>query len=318
MTNPPNVTPEMLELLERRLADNVGERVERTLKVRYAGIVAAVLFVLGLAGYSWIDNLVIKAIGPVSKDAERTITEMNIQLDLARENKRKLDALVEQITTDADAAQRRIESFQTRLAKQQEEFDATLASINDQLGAVVVRRRELEADMLENRTSIGAGLGETRDTVAALAHLTADIADLAGAGRTDAAEQIQHLRQQAQTLAERAEQAATGQTLATVFVQYGKSVAPDVARSVADTLRGEGYLVPGEDRMPNDSREVRYFYMEDRTTATELATKATSTLAALGYADLPVEVRDFTGWAKAKPRTGTLELWLALPEAKAG
>ena len=107
--------------------------------------------------------------------------------------------------------------------------------------------------------------------MAALAHLTADIADLAGAGRTDAAEQIQHLRQEAQTLAERAEQAATGQTLATVFVQYGKSVAPDVARSVADTLRGEGYLVPGEDRMPNDSREVRYFYMEDRATATELA-----------------------------------------------
>jgi hypothetical protein len=183
MTNPPNVTPEMLELLERRLADNVGERVERTLKVRYAGIVAAVLFVLGLAGYSWIDNLVIKAIGPVSKDAERTITEMNIQLDLARENKRKLDALVEQITTDADAAQRRIESFQTRLGKQQEEFDATLASINDQLGAVVVRRRELEADMLENRTSIGAGLGETRDTVAALARIIHEAATGLAVGR---------------------------------------------------------------------------------------------------------------------------------------
>ena len=137
MTNPPNVTPEMLELLERRLAENVGDRVERTLKVRYAGIVATVLFVLGLAGYSWIENLVVKAIGPVSKDAERTIAEMSWQLDLARENKRKLDALVEQITTDADAAQRRIESFQARLTKQQEEFDTTLASLNDQLGAVV-------------------------------------------------------------------------------------------------------------------------------------------------------------------------------------
>ena len=86
MTNPPNMTPEMLELLERRLAENVGDRVERTLKVRYAGIVATVLFVLGLAGYSWIENLVVKAIGPVSKDAERTIAEMTWQLDQAREN----------------------------------------------------------------------------------------------------------------------------------------------------------------------------------------------------------------------------------------
>ena len=33
--------------------------------------------------------------------------------------------------------------------------------------------------------------------------------------------------------------------------------------------------------MPNDSREVRYFYMEDRATATELASKAGSALAAL-------------------------------------
>src|SRR5688500_14014933 len=122
-------SPETLELLERRLAERVGDRVERTLKIRYAGIIAAVLFVLGLAGYSWIENLVVKAIGPVSKDAERTITEMNFQLELARDNKRKLDALVDQITTDADAAQRRIESFQTRLAKQQEEFDTALASL---------------------------------------------------------------------------------------------------------------------------------------------------------------------------------------------
>ncbi len=319
MTNPPNVTPEMLELLERRLADNVGERVERTLKVRYAGIVAAVLFVLGLAGYSWIDNLVVKAIGPVSKDAERTITEMNFQLELARENKRKLDALIEQITTDADAAQRRIESFQARLGKQQEEFDTTLESINDQLGAVVVRRRELEADVLESRNSIGGGLAETRDTVAALAHLTADIADLAGiAERAEVTSQVARLRQEAQSLAARAEQAAAGVREATVFVQYGKSVAPDVARAVADSLRGDGYLIPSEDRMPNDSREVRYFYLEDRPAAGDLANQTSSALAQLGFADLGVEVRDFTGWAKAKPRTGTLELWLALPEPTAG
>jgi hypothetical protein len=318
MTNPPNVTPEMLELLERRLADNVGERVERTLKVRYAGIVAAVLFVLGLAGYSWIDNLVIKAIGPVSKDAERTITEMDVQLDLARENKRKLDALIEQLTSDADAAQRRIESFQTRLTKQQEEFDGTLVSINDQLGAVVVRRRELEADMVENRTSLGAALDETRTMVAELAQVTEDLADLAGDGRAEVADRVAALRQQARALAERAEQAASGSHLATVFLQYGKTVAPEVARSVGDALRSDGFIVPGEDRMPNDSREVRYFYPDDREAATALAAKATAALASLGYADLAVEVRDFTSWAKAKPRAGTLELWLALPEASAG
>ena len=314
MTNPPNVTPEMIELLERRLAENVGDRVERTLKVRYAGIVATVLFVLGLAGYSWIENLVVKAIGPVSKDAERTIAEMTWQLDLARENKKKLDALVEQITTDADAAQRRIESFQARLTKQQEEFDTTLTSLNDQLGAVVVRRRELEADLQQNRTSVVASLGATRADVAELAKLTADLAALTGSDRPEVTE----LRAEATALAERAERDATGEKLATVFVQYGRSVPPELAQSLAETLKGEGYIVPSEDRMPNDALEVRYFHGEDRDAANALAIRANAGLAALGFADADVGVKDFTAWNKARPRAGALELWLALPETKAG
>jgi hypothetical protein len=318
MTDLPNVTPEMLELLERRLAEDIADRVERTLKVRYAGIMAAVLFMLGLAGYSWIENLVVKAIGPVSKDAERTIAEMTWQLDLARENKKKLDVLVEQINSDAEAAQRRIESFQTRLGKQQEEFDGTLVSINDQLGAVVVRRRELEADLQHNSSSIVAGLDQTRAEVASLARLTAELAGLAASGRSEAGEQAARLQAEAKQLAEQAERVATGDRLATVFVQYGKSVATEVAQAVAESLKGAGYVVPTEDRMPTDAREVRFFHAEDRTAADELARQTAATLQTLGFPGLLVEVRDFTNWPKAKPRAGALELWLALPEAKAG
>jgi hypothetical protein len=318
MTSLPNVTPEMLELLERRLADNVGDRVERTLKVRYAGIVAAVLFVLGLAGYSWIENLVVKAIGPVSKDAERTITEMNFQLELARENKRKLDALVDQITTDADAAQRWIESFQTRLGKQQEEFDTALASLNDQLGAVVVRRRELEADLQQNRTSVVANLAATRADVANLAGMTAELADVAGAGRPELAERVAKLQTMSAALVERMQREAAGEVLATVFIQYGKSVPPELAASLGTALKGEGYIMPSEDLMPNDAREVRFFHAQGRDAANTLAARVSAGLGALGFPDLGVAVQDFTSWNKARPRAGTLELWLALPEANAG
>jgi hypothetical protein len=317
MTNPPNVTPEMIELLERRLAENVGDRVERTLKVRYAGIVATVLFVLGLAGYSWIESLVVKAIGPVSKDAERTIAEMSWQLDLARETKKKLDALVEQITTDADAAQRRIESFQARLTKQQEEFDTTLASVNDQLGAVVVRRRELEADLQQNRTSVVAGLAATRADVAELARMTAELAELADDDRPELAGRVAELQAEATALIERAQREATGEKLATVFIQYGKSVRPELAQSLAETLKSDGYVVPSEDRMSNDALEVRYFQGQDLEAANALAAKVTTALAALGFPQLDVAVKDLTAWNKARPRTaGTMELWLALPGTK--
>jgi hypothetical protein len=315
MTNPPNVTPEMLELLERRLAENVGDRVERTLKVRYAGIVATVLFVLGLAGYGWIENLVVKSIGPVSKDAERAMMEIDYELTEARENKKKLDALVEQITTEAESAQRRIESFQARLTKQQEEFDAALGSVNDQLGAVVVRRRELEADLQLNRTSVVADLAATRDDLADLARIAAQLAELAAGGRPEVA----RLQAEATALMERAHRSALGERLATVFIQYGRSVPQELARSVAEALKGEGYIVPSEDRMANDALEVRYFESQDLAAANALAAQVETALAGLGFPRLEVAVKDQTGWDKARPRAaGTLELWLALPEAKAG
>jgi hypothetical protein len=302
-----------LELLERRLAESVSERIERTLKVRYAGIIAAVLFVLGLAGYGWIENLVVKAIGPVAKDAERTMAEMNVQLELARDNKRKLDALIEQINADADAAQRRIDAFQTRLGKQQEEFDRTLASINDQFGAVLVRRRELEADLAQNSRSTVKGLAETRTEVANLARLAADLTRLAAAGRIEASAEAARLEAQARAILERAERAAAGEHLATVFLQYGKTMPKEMALAVAETLAGKGYVVPTEDRIPSDAREVRFFHPADRDAAAQLARDAVAALQALGVTDLAVEVLDFTGWSKAKPRQGTLELWLALP-----
>ena len=101
-----------------------------------------------------------------------------------------------------------------------------------------------------------------------------------------------------------------------MFVQYGKSVATEVARAVAESLKGAGYVVPTEDRIPNNAREVRFFHQQDRAAADDLAQATASTLQGLGFPGLTVEVRDFTGWNKAKPRDGTLELWLALPDVK--
>jgi hypothetical protein len=71
--------------------------------------------------------------------------------------------------------------------------------------------------------------------------------------------------------------------------------------------------------MPNNSsRQVRFFHAQDRDAANQLANHAAAALATLGLGDLAVEVQDLTNWNRAKPRIGTIELWLALPEAKAG
>ena len=99
-----------------------------------------------------------------------------------------------------------------------------------------------------------------------------------------------------------------------MFLQYGKSMPTEVARAVGERLEAKGYVVPAEDRMPTDAREVRFFDPGDREAAGRLARDAVQALQELGMQDLTVEVHDFTAWSKAKPRAGTLELWLALPE----
>ncbi len=66
--------------------------------------------------------------------------------------------------------------------------------------------------------------------------------------------------------------------------------------------------------MPTDAHEVRYFHGPDRDAAAALARDTMAALKELGVGPILVEVRDFTAYPKAKPRAGTLELGLGLPE----
>ena len=304
---------EIMELLERRLADRVSDRVERTLKVRYGAVVAAALFVMGLTGYSIVNNLVRELVGgtvtPVTKEAERSIAQMQVQLDLARETKKRLDVLVEQIGTDADAAQRRIESFQVRLGKTQEEFQTILESLQDQLSAVTVRRRELEADLAANSQGLAAAVGQNRGELAQLAEQVAALAGAAAGGGDPT-----RVAADAQALAERVRAAASREVRATVFLQYGGGATAELVTGLTAKLREGGYIVPVAEALPTDAHEVRYFHAPDRDAAAALAKDTMEALKALGGPPVLVEVRDFTTYPKAKPRAGTVELWLGLPE----
>jgi hypothetical protein len=57
-------------------------------------------------------------------------------------------------------------------------------------------------------------------------------------------------------------------------------------------------------------QEVRYFYPEDAEEAKRLAQDVEKILAETGVGRVDVTVRNLTGWARAKPPQGTVELWL--------
>lgn len=320
MTTPPPVNPEMLELLERRLAESVGDRVERALKMRYAGIAAAVLAAVGFSGYSivksQISDLVSNVLDPVRLEAQRTIEQTKVQLEGLRETKTKVSAVTDQVAEQIQDGANQLQRFQAKLAKQEEEFDKVLASVNDQLGTVVLRRRQLEADLAKSSAALSTSLADTRTELASLASLVAGLTEAAAGGGSP--EEAARLGEEAKAVLARLQSENREGSQPTVFLQYAMTMPADVARGVAEKLKGSGYIVPAEDRMPNEAREVRFFDARDQEPAVRLAHDATVALQAMGFDRATVDVKDFTGYGKGKPRAGTLELWLALPEAKSG
>jgi predicted phage tail protein len=317
----PQPSPEMLELLERRLADSVGDRVERTLKVRYASILAAVLALVGVSGWgaiqSQVNNLVGNVLDPVRREAERAIEESKLRLESLRETQGRVAATTEKVEEQIAAGERRLEAFQARLTKQQDEFDRLLETMNDQFAAALVRRRELEADIARTGRAVEASLAATRAELAGLARLTGELAALAAEGRPGGQADAARFAAETAAIAERSQSAFVGDLVATVFVQYDRAVPAKVAADLAQRLRAARYVVPGEDQVPTEAREVRFFAAADREAADRLAREAEAALEAMGLGRLPVEVKDLSAYDKAKPRAGTLELWLALPPGRA-
>jgi hypothetical protein len=192
--------------------------------------VATALGVPSLSGWSLIGNVVAKAAGPRRNDAQRNIAQMNLQLELAKDQKFRLDDMLEQIEVCAGEGQKRLEVFCRRIAEIQSLFDSTLTDLQDQFGTVVMRRRELGADLALNRRLVSERLGMIQQDVAALAAATDSLAQVGAAPK---------------------------------------------ARALAVATR----------------RDLRR----------------------QGLGDVEVQVKDPTDYAKAKPLTGTVERWLALP-----
>ena len=303
-------SPETIELLERRLADSVGDRVEKALKYRYAAVVAAALGVLSLSGWSLIDNVVAKSVGPLLTDAQKNIAQINLQLELAKDQKVRLDSMLDQIETRAAEGQKRLDTLSRQIAETQGQFDATLANLQDQFGAVVVRRREVEADLELNRRLIDERLDQVQGEIVALARLGQSLAALDTAGD---ATTLGAIKAEAARIATEADAALGAAVKASVFVQYGQAGDADTIQALAADLRKQGYVVPRAERQPIANREIRYFWPDDLDAANTLAADTRRALRKQGFGDVDIAVKDFTTYPKAKPRQGTLELWLPLP-----
>ncbi len=319
-----------LELLERRLAERVDARVRVSLFKFYGAIGAAVAVVLGYVGFNIVQQtmnglrqeardaaqrIIVDTVKPIAGDAEKSLLDVQVKMRVFDEMQRRTLAAL-------DALERNLANFQP----QARNLEETIAKVQD----LESRRRDLQA-RIESVASLTGSLEDIAGTMTELARkvdglnaAVAALSDRVGA-KTVAADTaalqtgigaVVRSSERVQSAVE-AVQRTEAQT--TVYFQHA-AMAPELVDAITQALRRERFKVPGSERVSMPAAgmsEVRYFWPGDRGEAERLAGVATAAMEKQGQRARQVAARDYTGWSRAKPPAGTVELWLGLPATAA-
>ncbi|MBL8700783.1 MAG: hypothetical protein JNK67_20585 [Alphaproteobacteria bacterium] len=306
-----------LELLERRMADRVAERVRGSLFKVYALVGSAAIAALGYAGVDFISTTRQSALDAAKRQTTETIKETADQARAAIDRVRISAVVAEQMQEQARRTITRLDDQIATLAPKIQ----LLEQMATQIDALEAKRKTFEIQIANNTDAARAG-AESATRVAELARQVEELSKLvrvASAGAQPPASAA--ITAATQQIYDAASAAATEQRRildrppTTVFLQFA-GMPRDAANELAQALRKHGYAVPGVDEEPARAlnlREIRYYWPADESAARSLAVQARQALAQLNLGDdREIAVRNFTGWSRAKPTQGIIELWLGL------
>ena len=179
-------------------------------------------------------------------------------------------------------------------------IEAQIATTNDQVASLGLRLRTAE-DVAQRFDKAREELEALRQSVATLNAATEELASRANVAMPE---------KPAPPLITSAPSDRPPENKTTVYFQYSGRLSGDEVKAITADLGRENFSVPGVERSPSTVQEVRYFYPEDAEEAKRLAQDVEKILAETGVGRVDVTVRNLTGWARAKPPQGTVELWL--------
>ena len=314
---------ETLELLERRLADRVTERVRPALFRLYAVAGSAVITALGLFGWSIVADIKDRARSRAEQSVQQAISPLiTTATEKIRDSSTKIDAqlaVMEWLGQRARVLTEKVDAQLRDFTPKTQILDDITKKVDD----LERKRRDLE-EAIERTRIAATGIVPVAQQVEILAQQVKALSEQATLSapqteRPGIQQEYPKIAAQAQNVAESTQQARQQvEAVAarpTVWFQFAGAPRPQ-AQDFSRALVKKGYIVPGEDREPGAAgkREVRYFYPEDKPLATRLATDAVDALQELGYNPPPqVAVKSLVEYEGKKPRPSTLELWLELP-----
>lgn len=288
-----------LELLKRRLTDDVRESVQKQLFRTYAMIGTAVIAVLGYANWNIFEDTKAQVVENAGAAVEKAIAN-------AQEQIADLKVRVAAQTGRIDYERERAVKVHSQVADQLAKLDleaSNLTSLNESVAALVDARRHLETD-----------LADIKVRTENLSVLAAELKRISEQLRVTDQANAQTYGEVIDTLDKAAKHTEALAQRPTVYLQFAGG-ARSKAQELAAKLGADGFVMPGEERHAGAAgkREIRYYHEADRTGADALAKATEGALTEMGYAaGKPVEVTDMTGFRGKKPKPGIIELWVEI------
>jgi chromosome segregation ATPase len=310
-----------IELLERRLADQVKERVRLDLFGWYAAVGITAITIFGILGVNVVLSIKSEIKSEIKQEFEQ---ELQVKRDEVKElisetrfRAKEAKDIIEQVQHQLGAFQPQVESLNTNIQKVKMLDDRTqqLDRISRELD--ITSQKDLQP-LVSSVESLQSQLRELAIQVDKLNTIVTVSVQKSGGESAQAAQQRKAAIQSVISTTKKAEQSlAEKRERTTVFFQFAGGKRQQ-AEDLSAALKKANYIVPGEDREGEAAgkHEVRYFHNQDRVAAESLAQDATRALRNLGYSinQVPnVEAKSLVSYGGKKPSQGTVELWLEIP-----
>lgn len=310
-----------LELLERRLADRVTERVRSDLFSWYAAIGTAVITVCGILGVNVVLSIRTEIKSEIKQEFEQ---ELQVKRDEVRElisetrlKAKEAKVIIEQVQRELRAFRPQAEGLDNNIQKVKI-LDDKIQKLDKISTNLDITSQKYSQPLGSSVDSLQSQLKELAIQVDKLNSIVTVSVQKPGGESAQAAQQRKAAIQSVISATQKAEQSlAKKRERTTVFFQFAGGKR-EQAEALSEALKKADYIVPGEDREGGAAgkHQVRYFYTQDRVAAESLAQDATRALRNLGYSisQVPnIEAIPFVSYSGKKPSQGTVELWLEIP-----
>ena len=322
------VDKETMELIERRLSEKVEARVRTKLFKYYGSVGAVALTILGFFSYSIVSGLEGLAKDYARKAAAPAVAEAEQATEAARNKTTELlvrlnafEELQIERVKQLSASEREILEARAALSSFSNEIEDRIGAIKDdiknteaQLTAQGERFEGKEVAGIDYVASVERNLASLAKQVSILEQQLREVREkteqsLAVSYSTEGVDagQITRLASVQEPVVD-TDLAETAET--TVYFQFA-GISRTEAKRISGMLRDQNFEFPGEElhKAAFGAHEIRFFHDEDEARADRLVRVLNLTLKKLGYKN-NVNVRDARNYRGAKPKIGTIELWL--------